>query len=411
MGRHRTGAAFLGAALLLTGCSFSPDDIWPSLTGDEGLDQPPPPQQVAVEPSAAEQQPAPTISPAVQPPAPQSAPPAQAIPAAVAPTAAAAAPVVGQTQPFGATGTFVGAKVAQHARELETLASGIATANTRFQQLRAITEQNAQRYYAIVAAISARLQIGTTPGNPVLVSQWNTAQSELDRILADVAALNTLANDVASQAALSTYLIESITAAYGLSGAVDEDHRRLAQVEDEVNRTVVFIDRLLNGVNDTIGRQTSYVNNERRNLTTLSLAIKNGEMFGPSLGNRAFAAAAAAAVQPGRTLARTPAAAVDTRQPLVVIRFDRPDVPYQQALYTAVSQALERRPASAFDVIAIAASKGSPAEVALNTNDSKRNAERVFRTLTEMGLPGERVTLSATASGAVQTNEVHIYVR
>ncbi len=377
------------------------------------MNAPPPARQVATGPSAADQQPTTTPASTVMAPTPQSAPVAQVIPAAVAPTAAAAAPVAEQTQPLGTTGTFVGAKVAQHARELETLAGDINTASTRFQQLRAITEQNAQRYYAIAAAISARLQIGTTPGNPVLVSQWNMAQSELDRILADVAALNALANDVAAQAASSTYLIESITAAYGLSGAVEEDHRRLAEVEDEVNRTVVLIDRLLNGVNDTIAHQTSYVNDERRNLTTLSLAIKNGEMFGPSLANRAFAAATPATQQSTRTLAQSSgaAAAPGARAPLVIIRFDRPDVPYQQALYSAVSQTLERRPASMFDVVAIATSKGSPAEVALNTNESKRNAERVFRTLTEMGLPGDRVTLSAIASGAVQTNEVHIYVR
>ncbi|MFQ5783971.1 MAG: hypothetical protein ACE5H8_04010, partial [Alphaproteobacteria bacterium] len=263
-------------------------------------------------------------------------------------------------------------------------------------------------YYAIVAAISARLQIGTTPGNPVLVTQWNTAQSELDRILTDIAALNTLANDVAAQSAMSAYLLESVNAAYGLSGAVEEDHRHLAKVEDEVNRTVVLIDRLLAEINDTIARQTSYVNNERRNLTSLSLAIKNGELFGPPLAGRAFAAA----VQPAsanRDLAGVPGA--ETREPLVVIRFDRRDVPYQQALYNAVSQALERRPSAGFDVVAVAPNKGTPAEVALKTNQSKRSAEKVFRSLTEMGLPGDRLTLSATTSAGVQTNEVHVYVR
>ena len=45
--------------------------------------------------------------------------------------------------------------------ELETLKSLIGTANAQFQQLRGVTEQNAQRYYAIVAAVSARLQIST----------------------------------------------------------------------------------------------------------------------------------------------------------------------------------------------------------------------------------------------------------
>lgn len=404
MGRHKSWIVVFGAALLLGGCSLVSDDFWPSLNGGEPAAKAP--RQVVIKPSPAESQPSPTISPgaaATVQPAPAAASPA-------APQTGAAQPASSMTPAVSATGTFVGAKVVQLNRELESLKSSIGDANARFQQLRSVTEQNAQRYYAIVAAISARLQIGTTPGNPVLVAQWNTAQSELDRILTDIAALNTLANDVASQAAMASYLIESVNAAYGLSGAVEEDHRQLARVEDEVNRTVVLIDRLLNEVNDTIARQTAYVNNERRNLTTLSLAIKNGELFGPPLASRAFAAAVASRPTGGASEKLT-ARDIENREPLVVIRFDRKDVPYEQALYSAVSQALDRRPTATFDVVAVAPNRGSPAEVALNTNASKRSAEKVFRTLTEMGLSGDRLTLSATTSPSIQTNEVRVYVR
>ena len=46
-----------------------------------------------------------------------------------------------------------------------------------------------------IAAIEARLQVGTTPGNPILVQQWNEAQSELDRINGMGTADAALAND------------------------------------------------------------------------------------------------------------------------------------------------------------------------------------------------------------------------
>ncbi len=369
------------------------DDLWPSLTGDE------PSETIVVGPSAAEQQ-APVFSPA-QPPSYAPAPP---------PVMPAATTMPAPTMPMGATGTFVGAKVAQHAQELETLKASMTNDMARFQQLRGITEQNAQRYYAIVAAVNARLQIGTTPGNPVLVSQWNTAQSELDRILTDIAALNTLANDVAAKAAMSGYLLESIRAAYGLSGAVDEDHRQLARVEDEVNRTIVLIDRLLGELNDTVMRQTSYANNERRHLTTLSLGIKNGRMFGPPLANSGFSSNMAYAA-PAAQGPVSGSALGSLRQPLVVIRFDRPDVPYKQALYSAISQVLGSRPSAAFDIVAYTANSGTPAQVVVKSNLSKRNAEQVFRSLSEMGLPGDRMTLSAAISTSIQTNEVHVYVR
>jgi len=406
MGGRIVRAAAIGAAILLGGCSGGAFDIFPSLSGE-------PPsgsgETITVGPSPAEQQSQPVIASSAAPSAPQA--PAPSASAQTPPPSPAAKETA--SQPAGsqasATGTFVGTKVVQFRRELESLKSAIGNANARYQQLRSVTEQDAQRYYAIVAAISARLQIGTTPGNPVLVSQWNTAQSELDRILTDIAALNTLANDVASQATLSSYLIDSIGAAYTLSGAVEADHRHLAELEDDVNRTVVLVDRLLGEVNDTISRQTAYVNNERRNLTTLSLAIKNGDLFGPSLANRAFAVASAKAPTAGPARATAPPA--DGRQPLVVIRFDREDVPYEQALYSAISQAIDRKPTATFDVVAVSPNRGTPAETVLNANKAKHEAERVFRSLVDMGLPSQRVTLTARTSTAVAANEVHVYVR
>jgi hypothetical protein len=95
----------------------------------------------------------------------------------------------------------------------------------------------------------------------------------------------------------------------------------------------------------------------------------------------------------------------------VVIRFDRANVEYKHAIYTAVSQALQRRPQSGFDLVAVAPNQGSPAQVSVASNRSKRNAEDVLRSLSEMGLPLDRVRLSAMVSNQADSNEVHIYVR
>ena len=118
------------------------------------------------------------------------------------------------------------------------------------------------------------------------------AQAGLDRLSADIAAMNTLANRVASDSSMAAFILESVRATYGLAGAIDEDHRQLAILEDETNRTAVLIDRLLNELSEDVSRQTAYVGNERRNLTTLSLAVKNGELLGTSLANRAYASSA-----------------------------------------------------------------------------------------------------------------------
>ena len=150
----------------------------------------------------------------------------------------------------------------------------------------------------------------------------------------------------------------------------------------------------------------NFASRERSNLTVLSLAVKNGELFGTSLSNRAFASAAPTASTPP-SLSGTAAA----RRPLVVIRFDRPVVEYEQPLFTAVSEALDRRPNATFDLVAVAPETGTPAQVALSASRARRNAEEVLRTLSAMGLAADRVGLSATSSADARSAEVHVYVR
>jgi hypothetical protein len=383
-------AVVVGAGLLLGACSDVSDAIWPSL--DAG--------------------------------APGAAPQRVAVQAAGGPPTFQAPPTLNQTDfsPPGVTGgqptgTFVGQKVVDLRGEVRRLQGRLAEQNQQLQGVRGQTTQDAQRYQGVVAAISARLQMGTTPSNPVLVSQWNTAQGNLEQIAADVSAMNALANDVAANSSLAAYILENARAAYQLAGAIDEDHRQLAILEDETNRTVVLVDRLLNELNEDVTRQTAYISNERANLATLSAAIRNGELLGPSLLARAYAASAVSA-QPGGpaagfqvTSTPRPGYAPQGLRPLVVIRFDRPDVEYRQALYSALTQALERAPNAHVDVVAVTPTGPNAADNARNANQAKRQANDVMQKITEMGLPASRVSLAATSSPQAASNEVHVYVR
>lgn len=303
------------------------------------------------------------------------------------------------------TGTAVGAKVNQLRNELRDLQATMVEQTSRINTLRAQATANAQDYHTTRGIITSRLQRGTTPGNPELVAQWNEAQAELDQISADINAMSGLSTDIATNASTANYLLEATQATFSLSGAVEEDHRQLRILQDETRQTTVLIERLLTELRDDIARQTTYVANERSSLTTLANAIKAGELFGSGLAVSNIPPAAASAPQafePGGN-ATTPA--------LVTIRFDRPDVQYQQALYTALSRALEVRPAARFDVVAISPSAGSPDRVQLAQSQSRRNAETVVRTMNEMGLPADRIRLSATTRADVAANEVRVYVR
>jgi hypothetical protein len=404
--RGRTWAALLavGTAVTLTGCSYASEALWPSLTGQD-------PRGNASASSAAANAP---VQPA--PPPVTRASSSSSIAQAPAPSAAPA-PSYAQAAPSGQT--EVGRRAQQLSSDAQKLDGSVATRVQSVQQLRAETVQTAQAYQGLVANINARLQVGTTPGNPILQSQWNQANTALDNFGAEIGRMSELSNQVAADASNAAFLLESVRAAYSLSGAVEEDHKALAQVEDQVNREVVTIDRLLNDLSEDISRQSSYVSRERSNMTALSVAIKNGELFGRGLANRAFAPASPVDGSPARlgvapgasSRAENPAASAVGRRPLVVIRFDRPNPSYEQALYTAVSRAMERRPNAVFDVVAVSPGRGNQAQVALASANAKRQAETVMRSLTDMGLPGDRVTMSASTSGNVQTNEVQIYVR
>jgi hypothetical protein len=268
-------------AALLGGCSFTNEALWPSLTGDD-----PKAASAPAQPAASAQRPA---------------APAQTTRVEIQPSAAERAAMQqqasGQAQTaqgaVTASSTAVGQRVARMREDVQRLQAGVGSNTQSLQQLRAETVQTSARYYTLVGGINARLQVGTTPGNPILQGQWQEASQELDRISTDIGRMTTLSNQVSSDAALAAFLLESVRAAYGLSGAIEDDHRSLAVLEDEVNRTVVGIDRMLNELSEDVSRQSAYISRERSNLSTLALAIKNGELYGTGLGNRAFTAAAA----------------------------------------------------------------------------------------------------------------------
>jgi hypothetical protein len=197
--------------------------------------------------------------------------------------------------------------------------------------------------------------MGTTRGNPELVSEWNTAQTALDTLTANINALNALGTEIANDSSRAHYALNTIEATFNVSGAVDEDHRQLRVLQDETEQTIVLIDRVMMEVSDDVQRQTSFVANERANLTTLASAIKNGELYGAELGN---GMAMPMAAPPGYGEMPTGAA-------LVTIRFDRARVDYQQILYTALAQALQSRPGASFNVVAASPTRGTIGAVQL----------------------------------------------
>lgn len=329
--------------------------------------------------------------------------------AAVAPPTAEAPPTAGTNtlvatitpvtiEQGSDTGTAVNKTIQTLRGQMSAVEGKLAANAQRLADLRSSGAQAAGSYQESKARITTRLQMGTTKGNPELVNEWNTAQASLDTLSGNINQLSALGTDVASDSSTAHFVLDQISATFNVSGAVDEDHRQLSLLEDETNQTIILIDRLLSEVSNDVQRQTSYVASERAGLTVLANAIKNGELYGGTPG--ITAAAATGTVQ---------LSSVGT--PLVVVRFDRPNVDYQQILYAALNQALQSRPNANFEVVAVSPTRGNAASVQIAQTTARRHAQDVVRSMTDMGVPASRVNVASSTDPAAASSEVRVFVR
>ncbi|MCP4329879.1 MAG: hypothetical protein GY791_15745 [Alphaproteobacteria bacterium] len=372
-----------GATLALAACSFADEVLWPGATGEESAAQTQTTsggREVPIQPSAGET--------------------AAQTDAATTGTAAQSGPIVASQLPSGsATGTIVGARVAELQRELAQLQRSVASDNGELQQLRGQSAKNGQSYNSSVSDVRSRLQVGTTPGNPEVIALWNKAQNRLDSVNADIGPMTNLASKINNDVTVSSFLLDSIRASFNLAGGVDADHRNLEKLENAATESLQQASQMQAAINGEITQQAAYVSSERQNMTSLAMAIDKGHFLNAPGNGRSFAGTAGGG---GNQVA-----SVAERRPLVMIRFDRADVQYEEPLFSAANQALQRFPNAQFDLVAVAPAGASPAV----QESSRRNAEKVMRSLTNMGVPANRVTMSAAASPTVATEEVHIFVR
>ncbi len=322
------------------------------------------------------------------------------------------------------SGSMVGQELFDLQNNLANLQSRLEGLAGNMSGLQRDGERLSAQYYANIATINTQLQSGTTPGNPRLVRKLGEAQSDLQGLNDNISRMNDQAVQVSEAASQAAYMLDKTRAAYAISGAVEEDHVKLTEIEDSVNNTVIYIERLLNTVSDSISRTTAYLSTERNNIRTLSMAVTNGDLYGRSLSNRPFSTAVAYQGNAGQMnmdqgyvggeqqpMMAQPASLPTGGRPLAKIKFDNPDVDYEQALYIAVNEALERYPNARFDLVAVHPAQGNAAEVAIESTRARRNAERVLRTLTGMGVPSENIDLAYDQSDAARTNEVHLYIK
>lgn len=368
------------------------------------------------------------------------------------------------------TGTFVGQRTNELLSDIVKVRSVVSTRDAELQDIRRNAAGAAVTYHSSVAAVEARLQAGTTPGNPILLRQWDEAQANLDQMNSSVSRLNTLSTEVSADGSMVGYLLGNVKAAFELNGAIDEDHDNLKVLQETVAQQVFGIERMKTEISEDLLRLNSYLNGERSNLQTLAFAIDRGEYLGNNLANRPLVVtpssgqtssnmpnnmmvpvsavqssalapmAMPAAIDPsmrtgvasggaldasGTTLGALPDSLVPTPQTqgldsvqgeegnklLALIRFNKDKVDYERQLYDAVSGALDQMPGAVFTVMAVSPASGNSAQVATGTAEAQRHADSVKSSLVNMGLPPNRIAMAASGSRETQVPEVRVMVR
>lgn len=300
----------------------------------------------------------------------------------------------------------VGKKVAAIETKLRQIQKNIKKDTETFKGLKTKSAEESGRYYEYIARIQARLQIGTTPGNPELTEMWKQASALLagsDKNMSDTAKLSS--EMVRTRNELDS-LLENVRETFRIPGAMEIDHENLKILEDEANQTIVSLNRLTSDLAIQITRQQQYFTAESQNINSLSTDIQNGAV-GTARRSQPETVSPAPAVPTYLTTEdELPEADLEGRRPLMIIRFDKRKVNYEQSLYKAVKAALDKRPATKFEIVAV-----SPSNTKKGEKEAAKNAEGVKDALLAMGLPAGRIYSSKTVKTSIKTTEVHLYLR
>ena len=367
-------------------CAGVQDVVFPSLSDEE-----------VVAPPALEDVPA-TIESAESPT--QEIPPSQY-----------AQPPVAQPQvayDTGPTGTFVGGKINQFRADLSSIQNAVSSHNNDFLRFKDLVDEQTSVYQGLSSAIRSRLQIGTTPGNPILVGQWNDAQRALEDIQNNVNNLQIVNNRVTADAALITHLKNAINSSFFISGAIDEDHNQLKVLNDDVQRTSVLYSRLMDELEEKISREIQILNAERQYMKELSADVEVGKFGGrvSAPPTRSSQSTGTQKIEEQGSIDTIKIAPLNYDNAILVIKFDDTTFDYSTALFESISNALEQMPSASFEVVAV-----SPTGGASFAEKARQRASEVFNKVVEMGVPSERVSLASSNSTSAQAEEVHIYLK
>ncbi len=350
-------------------------------------------------------------------------------------------------QAIQSSGTRVGQYATGLQAEFLTIQRSIRTQQAELQTIFNSNAKNVEIFYGTNAAIEARLHLGTLPNNRVLIEQWNEAQAALDQIAWNIRDLDRLVELLIGDANAINSVRRKVQTLGGDSEGNARDRDNLMRLEGDATAALNLINRLQQESLYVMGRESSFMQVRRPALATLQESIRAGNLADtviatatvpqqrePSPQTNSVPTPAESVVSERSVITQEPAlqqetvSRVPTEQeaeqqvsgidvdaitsvPLVIIRFDRPNVVYEGPLERAIRRTLAKDPNMQFNLVAVFPPHDDEAALMQAESASWNFAQSVFRSLTEkIGVAPEQIEMRTQIKDAAKSNEVHIYV-
>lgn len=306
-----------------------------------------------------------------------------------------------------ASGSAAGRAIALLRLEFMDLSTRIRLYNDELQLSRRSLVVNAKGYRAAVAKLGLKAGDAVPANDAQFAARTGKIEQRLNRLYADLLKLNGLASKVTVAAAVAARHLVDARAIMGRTDLTGEDRRQLTALRRTIDATITLTHRFLSELHLEIGSQTQYASEQRTRLAKFIDQVASAEPQGavkvgqePRTGDTTETRAANTGVEAREFI-------MPAGRPLVTIRFDRPDVAYGEPLYQAVNEAVRRRADVTFEIVGVS----PPGTNGLVTVAAMSHALKVKQTLSEMGLPENRMRLLSAASADAASDEVRVFVR
>jgi hypothetical protein len=271
---------------------------------------------------------------------------------------------------------------------------------------------SAKAYLDIVSDIRAKLQVGTTPGNPQLLSQLNSARVALDALGSRVINLRELNNTLDRDLSQAIFLKQMGRNAQFIQGSAESDLERIQSDLLRLDRTTRTMETMRDSSNRLIERQQGLEQIHRNELNLLNQIIYRGvnaESFSFRADELTQNGANQALNAPVETSMATPAVQVSSladntkTQPaagnpeLLSLTLAGKKKGFEESLYNAISKAHTQNADVTFALKGVYPTGKTKAETKKLQQQAKKDADTVLTAMVDMGVPASRVTVSVAA--------------